>query len=59
LLIGNVIISLLTSWVVLVLYFCELRLQDVFNEQADDYRVYITRLFKLAVFMAVLLLLFP
>jgi 4-hydroxybenzoate polyprenyltransferase len=50
LLIGNVIISLLTAWVVLVLYFCELRFHYVFNENADQYRVYITRLFKLAVF---------
>ncbi len=49
LMIGNVIISLLTAWVVLVLYFCELRFYYVFNVESDSYKYYITQLFKAAV----------
>lgn len=49
LLIGNVIISLLTAWVVLVLYFCEFRFYYVFKEQTEEYRIYIKLLFKVAV----------
>ena len=49
LLIGNIIISLLTAWVVLVLYFCELRVTRVFYPLDDGYQAHITRLFKLAI----------
>lgn len=49
LLIGNIIISLLTSWVVLVLYFCELRVSQVFYPLGDGYQQHITRLFKVAI----------
>lgn len=49
LIVGNVIISLLTSWVVLVLYFCEIRFYYVFNEQTEEYKKYIKLLFKVAV----------
>jgi 4-hydroxybenzoate polyprenyltransferase len=49
LLIGNVIISLLTSWVVLVLYFCELRFFYVFMNESYEYKQYIKQLFKVAV----------
>ncbi len=49
LLIGNIIISLLTAWVVLVLYFCELRVTRVFYPLNDGYQEHITRLFKLAI----------
>jgi 4-hydroxybenzoate polyprenyltransferase len=49
LLIGNVLISLLTAWVVLVLYFCEIRFYFVFNRQTEEYRKYIKLLFKVAV----------
>lgn len=49
LLIGNIIISLLTSWVVLVLYFCELRVTRVFYPLSDGYQQHITRLFKVAI----------
>lgn len=49
LLIGNIIISLLTAWVVLVLYTCELRLHLMFNNQSEGYKQYITQLFKVAV----------
>ena len=49
LLIGNIIISLLTAWVVLVLYTCELRLYLMFNNQSEGYKQYITQLFKVAV----------
>lgn len=49
LLIGNVIISLLTAWTVLVLYFCELRVTRVFYSLSDGYQEHITRLFKVAV----------
>ncbi|MBE7172711.1 MAG: geranylgeranylglycerol-phosphate geranylgeranyltransferase [Williamsia sp.] len=49
LLIGNIIISLLTAWVVLVLYFCELRVTRVFYPLNDGYQEHITRLFKVAI----------
>ena len=49
LLIGNVMISLLTAWVVLVLYFCELRVTRVFYPLDDSYQHHITRLFKVAI----------
>ena len=49
LLIGNIIISLLTAWVVLVLYFCELRVTRVFYSLNDGYQQHITRLFKEAI----------
>lgn len=49
LLIGNIIISLLTAWVVLVLYFCELRVTRVFYPLNDGYQQHITRLFKVAI----------
>ena len=43
LLIGNVIISLLTSWVILVIYFCEV---NVFLLDQPSYNRAITRVFK-------------
>ncbi|HXB95197.1 MAG TPA: geranylgeranylglycerol-phosphate geranylgeranyltransferase [Puia sp.] len=47
LLIGNIIISVLTAWVILVLYTAEIRLR------ADEaYRAYTTRLFKFAIVYA-------
>ncbi|MDR3713792.1 MAG: geranylgeranylglycerol-phosphate geranylgeranyltransferase [Puia sp.] len=46
LLIGNVIISLLTAWVILVLYICEFRV-DVFVDPVYHQRL--SRLFKFAV----------
>jgi 4-hydroxybenzoate polyprenyltransferase len=49
LMIGNIIISLLTAWVVIVLYFCELRFYYVFNVASENYKKYITLLFKVAV----------
>ncbi|MEO5995206.1 MAG: geranylgeranylglycerol-phosphate geranylgeranyltransferase [Chitinophagaceae bacterium] len=49
LMIGNIIISLLTAWVVIVLYFCELRFYYVFNLESERYKKYITQLFKAAV----------
>ena len=49
LLIGNIIISLLTAWTVLVLYFCELRVTRVFYSLDDGYQEHITRLFKVAI----------
>ncbi|MES1161033.1 MAG: geranylgeranylglycerol-phosphate geranylgeranyltransferase, partial [Bacteroidota bacterium] len=49
LLIGNVIISLLTAWVILVLYTCEFSLQEL----RDPARHYIlSRLFKFAIVYA-------
>lgn len=47
LLIGNIIISLLTAWVVFVLYISELDLV-IFNQQ-PFYRTALTKIFKLAV----------
>ncbi len=49
LMIGNIIISLLTAWVVIVLYFCELRFYYIFNVESENYKKYITFLFKVAV----------
>jgi len=49
LMIGNIIISLLTSWVVIVLYFSELRFYYEFNVESERYKEYITVLFKGAV----------
>ncbi len=49
LMIGNIIISLLTAWVVIVLYFCELRFYYIFNVESENYKKYITLLFKVAV----------
>ena len=49
LMIGNIIISLLTAWVVIVLYFCEWRFYYVFNDEADMYKKYIQLLFKVSV----------
>lgn len=49
LMIGNIIISLLTAWVVIVLYFCELRFYYIFNVESESYKKYITLLFKVAV----------
>ncbi|MEJ7768708.1 MAG: geranylgeranylglycerol-phosphate geranylgeranyltransferase [Chitinophagaceae bacterium] len=49
LMIGNIIISLLTAWVVIVLYLCEWRFDYVFNNEADSYKKYIQLLFKLSV----------
>lgn len=49
LLIGNIIISLLTAWVVIVLYFCELRFYYMFSVESEKYKKHITLLFKVAV----------
>lgn len=49
LMIGNIIISMLTAWVVIVLYFCEWRFHYVFNYEADRYKQYIQLLFKVSV----------
>jgi len=46
LLIGNVIISLLTAWVILVLYVCEFRLGSLGDHA---YRVILGRIFKYAI----------
>ncbi|HET6256113.1 MAG TPA: geranylgeranylglycerol-phosphate geranylgeranyltransferase [Puia sp.] len=46
LLIGNVIISLLTAWVILVLYVCEFRLGALSD---PGYRAILSRIFKFAV----------
>ncbi len=47
LLIGNILISLLTAWVILVLYLCEIR----FTEDAG-YSLILSRLFKFAIVYA-------
>src|SRR5580698_2412808 len=47
LLIGNILISLLTAWVILVLYLCEIR----FTEDVDYSRI-LSRLFKFAIVYA-------
>jgi 4-hydroxybenzoate polyprenyltransferase len=49
LLIGNVIISLLTAWVILVLYVCEFR---VALFQDPDYHRVLSRLFKFSILYA-------
>jgi 4-hydroxybenzoate polyprenyltransferase len=49
LLIGNAIISLLTAWVILVLYFCEFRLHRFIDPQ---YQHYLSSLFKFALLYA-------
>jgi 4-hydroxybenzoate polyprenyltransferase len=46
LLIGNVIISLLTAWVIMVLYVCEI---NVFKMDDPSYQYAIKRIFKFAV----------
>jgi 4-hydroxybenzoate polyprenyltransferase len=45
LLLGNILISLLTAWVILVLYFCEFRLHRFID---PSYQHYLSRLFKFA-----------
>jgi 4-hydroxybenzoate polyprenyltransferase len=47
LLIGNIVISLLTAWVVLVLYVCETRISYAGNN--EYYFMIMTRIFKFAV----------
>jgi 4-hydroxybenzoate polyprenyltransferase len=49
LLIGNVLISLLTAWVILVLYVCEIRFAAL---QDPDYSRVLSRLFKFAIVYA-------
>jgi len=49
LLIGNVIISLLTAWVILVLYVCEMKLSVVFVSGEQLHRLYLRQLFKIAI----------
>jgi 4-hydroxybenzoate polyprenyltransferase len=49
LLIGNVLISLLTAWVILVLYVCEIRFSAL---QDPDYTRVLSRLFKFAIVYA-------
>jgi 4-hydroxybenzoate polyprenyltransferase len=49
LLIGNVLISLLTAWVILVLYLCEIRFSVL---QDPDYSRMMSRLFKFAIVYA-------
>lgn len=46
LLIGNVLISLLTAWVILVLYLCEIRFPALLD---PDFRRILSRLFKFAI----------
>jgi 4-hydroxybenzoate polyprenyltransferase len=46
LLIGNVLISLLTAWVILVLYLCEIRFHGLLDM---DYRRILSRLFKFTI----------
>ncbi|HSZ87215.1 MAG TPA: UbiA family prenyltransferase, partial [Puia sp.] len=46
LLIGNIIVSLLTAWVIMVLYFCEFR-NDIFLHPV--YHQVLSRIFKFAV----------
>lgn len=53
LLIGNVIISLLTAWVVLVIYFCELRFDLLLKpDYQQSYQYFITKLFKMTILYA-------
>lgn len=49
LLIGNITISLLTAWVILVLYFSEVQLSMVFTYINQAYLHYIRQLFKIAI----------
>ena len=49
LLIGNITISLLTSWVILVLYFSEIRFYLVFASEGRSHLDYIRQLFKIAI----------
>jgi 4-hydroxybenzoate polyprenyltransferase len=49
LLVGNIIISLLTAWVILVLYFCEFRLHRLIDPL---YQHILSRIFKFAVLYA-------
>lgn len=49
LLMGNIIISVLTAWVILVLYVAELRLDKVFVRDGEVYHGYIRSLFKIVV----------
>ena len=49
LLIGNILISLLTAWVILVLYVCEIRFSAL---QDPDYSRVLSRLFKFAIVYA-------
>ncbi len=49
LLVGNIIISLLTAWVILILYVCEFRVGVVYN---PAYHHILSRLFKFAILYA-------
>jgi 4-hydroxybenzoate polyprenyltransferase len=49
LLIGNITISLLTAWVILVLYFSEVRFYLVFSAINNQHLLYIRQLFKIAI----------
>ncbi|HEY4291179.1 MAG TPA: geranylgeranylglycerol-phosphate geranylgeranyltransferase [Puia sp.] len=49
LLIGNVLISLLTAWVILVLFFCEFRVIATDNPQFAVIKSILSRLFKFAI----------
>jgi 4-hydroxybenzoate polyprenyltransferase len=49
LLIGNVTISLLTAWVILVLYFSELRFYLVFTIENSSHLNFVRQLFKIAI----------
>jgi 4-hydroxybenzoate polyprenyltransferase len=49
LLIGNITISLLTAWVILVLYFSEIRFYLVFASEGRSHLDYIRQLFKIAI----------
>ncbi|MDX1938150.1 MAG: geranylgeranylglycerol-phosphate geranylgeranyltransferase [Flavihumibacter sp.] len=49
LLMGNIVISLLTAWVVLVIYFCEFNAVKWLDAASAGYQHYLQRLFRLAV----------
>jgi 4-hydroxybenzoate polyprenyltransferase len=49
LLIGNITISLLTAWVILVLYVAEVKFYLVFSSANNDHLFYIRQLFKIAI----------
>jgi 4-hydroxybenzoate polyprenyltransferase len=49
LLVGNLIISLLTAWVILVIYLCELRFYLLFVTNEQQHHEYIRQLFKVTI----------
>jgi 4-hydroxybenzoate polyprenyltransferase len=49
LLVGNVIISVLTAWVILVLYVSEMQFTLVFTSTEIEHQLYIRQLFKISI----------